>query len=323
MSCSDSEGETGKEELSWDILQKREEELRKQWAAIQKCKNQKKAEERAKKETAAASDLDTDKLSIGGDEEENDKPRQTKWSAECASTLPSFNLVRENSRTIGEWCKSARAVLAEYWGPVGLIRQAVMDNVKLPEFKRPSFDPCAFTVNQLLDFIQITWQQRYEKTTLEVVLSKESSESWCDFLDRLRQFNAKKGYSPPDDWYLTQLRANTSPAADILRGQTPSADNWALAMDTDLGIYNKAKALSVNVVHVDEGEHPQVSASEEPVDAIRKEGQVRRGPHRFTPDGRPICDTCDHAGHIARDCPKNKGFRRRGRKRFFPRNTRQ
>ena len=112
--------------------------------------------------------------------EEDTKPRQTKWSAECASTLPNFNIVRENSRTVEEWCKSTKAVLAEYWGPVGLIRQAVMDNVKLPEFKRPCFDPCAFSIDELLEFIQEIWRRRYARATLEIVLVKEPSESWCD-----------------------------------------------------------------------------------------------------------------------------------------------
>jgi len=307
------------EELTWEDLQKREEEARKQLSDLQKQMREMKAKSSGVTTTTTTT-VGAEEDTLGSDEASDVKPRQTKWSAECASTLPDFNKVRENSRTVEGWCKSAKAVLAEYRGSVGLIRQAVMENVKLPEFKRPSFDPCAFSVNQLLDFIQTTWQQRYAKTTLELVLAKEPAESWCDFLDRLRQFNAKKGYSPPDDWYLTQLRANTSSAADIMCGQMPSADDWALAMDTELGIYNKSKAQSVNAVQVEVQEDSQ-EVVEESVDAI-KEQKGRRGLHRYTQDSRPICDLCQQAGHIARSCPKRKGFRGRGRRRFFPSNAR-
>ena len=73
-----------------------------------------------------------------------------------------------------------RLSLLNTGGPVGLIRQAVMDNVKLPEFKRPCFDPCAFSIDELLEFIQEIWRRRYARATLEIVIVKEPSESWCD-----------------------------------------------------------------------------------------------------------------------------------------------
>ena len=184
MSNSDSEGEKQQEdELSWETVQKREEEMRKDWSALQKLKKEKRGAERSRREAQTTAEDAEERASddeLRSDEEEDTKPRQTKWSAECASTLPNFNMVRESSRTVEEWCKSTKAVLAEYWGPVGLIRQAVMDNVKLPEFKRPCFDPCAFSIDELLEFIQEIWRRRYARATLEIVIVKEPSESWCD-----------------------------------------------------------------------------------------------------------------------------------------------
>ena len=179
------------------------------------------------------SDDESNDSDVSDDVSDDVKIRQTKWSAECATTLPNFDLVRNNTRSVDDWCKSAASILAEYWGPEGLIRQAIIDCVKLPEFQRASFDPCTFTRRTLLEFIASTWKQRYAKTTVELVLAKQASESWIEFLDRLRQWTAKKGMTLPDEWYLDQLKGNTSSAADILRGAKTSAEEWALAMDTE------------------------------------------------------------------------------------------
>ena len=114
------EGEKQQEgELSWETVQKREEEMRKDWSALQKLKKEKREAERSRREAQTTAEDAEERASddeLRSDEEEDTKPRQTKWSAECASTLPNFNIVRENSRTVEEWCKSTKAVLAEYWG---------------------------------------------------------------------------------------------------------------------------------------------------------------------------------------------------------------
>jgi len=110
-------------------------------------------------------------------------PRKAEWKADCAITLPQFSLVEQNRKSVEEWCSQTQNVLNEYWSPTGLIIHSLMGVVKLPEFRQDTFEPSKYNVSTFLAFIKDTWNRRYAKCAVEIVLEKSSSESWCDFHD--------------------------------------------------------------------------------------------------------------------------------------------
>jgi len=250
------------------------------------------------------------------------EPRQTKWSAECAAALPKFSLVRDNLRTVDQWCTSVRTVLSEYWGPKSLMCCALVEAVGFKEFKDPSFEPSDYTVDSLLDFIAQTWKQCYDRSTVALAMKKDQSESWREFLSRLRAWAASMRLNPSDDWYLDQLRGNADITEDIYLGQTIPAEKWALAMDTQRGAYNREKLQRINLVQSEIISTP-TEVEDEPVASIQRGTRKSLARHQYAKNGQPICDFCHQEGHIARDCQKKKGKRGRGRRRPYNQNTRQ
>jgi len=256
--------------------------------------------------------------------------KQTKWTAECTSTLPKFSLVREKQKSVEEWSTSVKRVLAEYWGPSGLIVNSLVEVVDLPEFKRTSFVASDYDVSSLLKFIEATWKTKYAAANTEVVLTKKEKQSWGEFLDELENWAVKKGLQPTDQWLLNQMRANLDAASDPFLGKDVQAALWAEQMDILLSVYNRAKQETVSAVSATTEKE---ASEEESVEAVFKSRGFPRRDHRYTADGRPICDTCHGEGHVARECPNNRkrrndnrfggrgGFGRRnergGRKDFF------
>jgi len=118
--------------------------------------------------------------------------KKASWKAECSSSLPNFDKVRAGVWPVEKWCESVDKVLSEYWRPTSLIRQSLVVCVDLPEFKRPSFDVNAFSVSDLLLFIIDPWHSLHEQRLIEVLLKKETTETWCQFLDRLVSWSKKR-----------------------------------------------------------------------------------------------------------------------------------
>jgi len=42
--------------------------------------------------------------------------KQAKWTSDCASILPKFSLVKENTKSVEDWANAVLRVLEEYWG---------------------------------------------------------------------------------------------------------------------------------------------------------------------------------------------------------------
>ena len=242
--------------------------------------------------------------------------KKTKWTSECAATLPKFSLVREQRKTVEQWVAAVLKVLSEYWGPEGLIRNSIVEAVDLPELRRASFDVSDYTILSLLKFISEVWNRMYAPSSVEVVLRKRDDQSWCDFIEELRTWATKKGIRPNNAWYLDQMRANIDVASDCFRGQKMDAGQWAIATDALLSTYNRVRHESVATIGEEKLKDKEQEEEEpEKVDAVFKGGFRPTGKHKFTASGKPICDICHGEGHVARQCPSiSKRYKSRGRR---------
>ena len=231
--------------------------------------------------------------------------RLAVWTEASAAALPKISLVRENIISIDEWAKRVRTILKEYWGPRSLMLCALRNLVDIDEVSDKAFDLSAHTVDSFLNFVVTTWKSRYAKAFIKVVLEKKSSETWTQFLARLRAWCAERGMSADNDWLVDQLRANIEPGMDpTISQEDVQAEQWVQTIDTLLSQYNRVHRQAVTNVVTEEEESSEAD-EEEPVNL------VGRRKHRFTANGVPICDHCDGVGHTARRCPKKTYTRQR------------
>jgi len=270
----------------------------------------------AQAEGSMGSKAKTEPPAADGSDTNTVMTRKATWTTECASTIPSFAMVKARSKTVEEWREATDRVLQEYWGPQGAIRCSLVDAVKLDEFNSPTFDITKFSVPGLLEYIVKLWNRSYERRTVEIVLRKSATETWCQFLDNLILWCNKHGMKQEDSWFLDQMRGNITPAEDFVRSEK-AARIWAENMDHQLSVYNRVHKTVAAVVPEDEQEGTEVA-----VDVVRKSSGNIRGGHNFSKNGRPICDLCKKEGHIARNCPRRSRPRSRGGRRSFYKNQR-
>jgi len=241
--------------------------------------------------------------------------RKATWTTECAATIPSFDMVRERRKTVEDWRAATDRVLEEYWGPQAAIRCSLVAAVKLDEFESPTFDVTIYSVGGLLNHIVALWNRAYERRTVDIVLKKAPSESWCQYLDNLILWCNKHDTKQRESWFLDQMRGNITPAEDFMRGEVRSAREWAQNMDHQLSVYNRVHKTVAAIVPEEEQD-----GAEAAVDVVRKSFGNGRGRHAFSKSGKPICDLCKKEGHIARKCPRRS--RPRGGRRSFYKNQR-
>ena len=241
--------------------------------------------------------------------------KKAQWSEDFESTLPKFELVRSNRKSIQNWCSTAKKVLSEYWGPTGAIVQSIVRVVDLPELKLDSFDASEFSIDEILEYIQGIWTTSHGNGKSKVLLVKEPNETWVVFLDRLKAETAGYKMGLSEEWYLDQLRANTTAAEDIFRGKEVHPGIWAAQMDAQAAVYNRVSASQVATIQVEEENEDK---EEVKVNAIATRPKEERGRHKFTTSGEPICDRCGRVGHISRNCRRKSPARggRSGRKNY-------
>ena len=247
------------------------------------------------------------------------KQEKARWTPDCAETLPRFDLVRQNRRTIEQWCQGVKAVTQEYWGPTGLIVASLVAATNLTEFSLDSFDKSEYNVDTFLQLVTASWNQGQGRGQRKPLLAKKPSEPWLVYLDRLQGWAARNELKPSNEWFLNQLRANVEMGQDVLRDKKDvSPVEWARTMDAQLATYanGHAEPVTVKVNEVALGSESDSSGDEArvPITVVRRgDSRVRSVPkgqpkkHLFAEDGTPICDLCKVCGHMARDCPRKRG----------------
>ena len=229
---------------------------------------------------------------------------KNQWNPGYEETITDFTKVRSNFITFQQWRRSVEITLKDYWGPRGLILLSLSKKLEFPELKRLSFDINSYaTVTSFLDYVEELWKGTQAPAAKSPVLVKTETETWSDYLERLQIWtHGTRSATFSDEWYMEQIRANITMSQDVFIGQDISPKEWVTRMDILARRYKQEKASSVALVATEEEEEPQEAI----VDAVS-----RTQKHRFTPDGRPICDKCQHVGHIARYCPLKKLQQRR------------
>jgi len=242
------------------------------------------------------------------DDVSDDVTTKFRWTPECKELIPKFSLVRENRRTVEEWCMKTRAALQPCVGPQALIVGALANEVNFPEFNLSSFDKTDYTVESFLKLVQEEWNTSYKAREVRLVLTKRASETWMQILERLKSWCAETNIPVNDTWLMSQLRGNIEASQDVCKSSRVNPAQWVKMMDTQLGVYARQVVTSSSVQLVaSDGEDKTADINDESyVEYMARtpSKSMTKKDHIFSTTGEPICDRCKKMGHIARNCPE-------------------
>jgi len=247
---------------------------------------------------------------IGADEPESPKhdviddvtakPRKPEWKDDALQTIPSFSCVTDRLLTVEKWCSSVLRLTEQFSGSETMKVRAIRDAVPIAELKARDVDLTQFSVQSFLVKITRIWNDTMGKDRVKAVMVRPQGRSWIEFRHDLLGWAAVHGISVDDTWLLAQLKANIEMHRDVLSAAAVNSETWARTMDKTEGMYNHAKK------DVQVSEAVSTVEAEESIDTVKRGARGPQKPHRFTSDGKPICDRCHKAGHIKKRCPFNQ-----------------
>ena len=228
------------------------------------------------------------------------KERKPDWKDEALQTIPSFSNVVERLITVDEWCASALRITEQFSGSEAMKVRALRDAVPIAELKSRDLDLTKFTVLSFLAKIIAIWEDTQGSGIIKAVMVRPHGQPWIEFRRDLIHWAAVHGVATNDVWLLSQMKANIEYQRDILSGTPVNSETWARVMDRTEGMYNHARQDV-------QGSSPGATVdTEEAIDAVKRGDRVPQRQHRFTSDGRPICDKCQQLGHTRKRGPLNK-----------------
>jgi len=230
------------------------------------------------------------------------KPRKPEWKDEALQTIPNFSCVVDRLMTVEQWCACANRLMQEYGGNENMKIRALRDAVPIAELKARDVDLTQYTVESFLARISSIWNDLVGSGRVKAVMVRPQGRSWTEFRHDLLTWAAVRGVPAGDDWILAQMRANIEMHRDVLINVKVSSDSWARVMDRTEGQYNHARQ------DVQSSSSVAAVQTEESIDSIQPKAR-----HKFTKDGRPICDFCHKVGHLKRQCHK-RNKKRQNRK---------
>ena len=115
-----------------------------------------------------------------------------------------------------------------------MILCSLRDQVDIAEVQDRAFDISASDVDTFLQFVVSTWKQRYARAAVQVVLEKRSTNTWSQFLTRLRSWCAERGSQAENDWLVDRNSGPIyNPAWTLSLGEEKvEAVKWAQKIGT-------------------------------------------------------------------------------------------
>ena len=227
------------------------------------------------------------------------KPRMPEWKDEALQTIPNFSCVTDRLMTVEQWCSSVFRLTQQFSGSEAMKVRAIRDAVPIAELKARDVDLTQYSVPSLLAKITAIWNDTMGADRVKAVMVRPQGRSWIEFRHDLLAWAAVHGVPVNDAWLLAQLKANIEMHRDVLSAAEVTSETWARVMDKTEGMYNHARQdvqVSASVATVE---------ADESIDAVKREARGSQKQHRFTSDGKPICDRCHKAGHVKKRCPLN------------------